>query len=629
MAAGAISAKRTQLLAAQTAAPPPASSRWQTLVYFAALVFLAVFAVGKFAPDFLADINQWFNPWLATANRQRVLRGKLRAEEESFDKFVASLRAGPATAATETDPRKEFFPLAAKLLATQRALVQDTIRETGGLARNTILSELRDSLTALKNHATFPEVLPVWQLASALEGLLQQLTAKMGNVTPSTLRAVIGGVDLLDDLCAPGLKPDLLANRPLKFLVVDDDWVSRQALSQSLQKAFSPPELCADGAAALLKLGEQTYDVIFLDVQMPEMDGFELCLKIRATILNRTTPVVFVSSQSDFNARAKSTLSGGNELLGKPFLTFEITVKALTLALHGRLHGREVKPPTAVAAGRGLEDSWLSLLGETTSAPAKLRAPQLVSAATGSEDFNTAFLTRTANHLTPLRELCGKLLLADEASRPPLLVDAFLRINSLISKTDPEMDHPAYQFSVVLEGLLRKLLEHSKNSTPSALATVAAAVDLLADLCAAGLTADFLTQPPVRLLVVDDDLVARRVITGALQTAFEKPESVEDGETAVALAAEKPFDVIFLDVVMPGTDGFEVCQKIRNTIPNCLTPVIFVSGQEDNAALRDRMHRSGGNEFLGKPFLTAELTVKTLTLALRGRLKQLAPPPIA
>jgi hypothetical protein len=51
---------------------------------------------------------------------------------------------------------------------------------------------------------------------------------------------------------------------------------------------------------------------------------------------------VFVTRHSDFDSRAKSTLSGGQALIGKPYLAFEITVKALTLALRGRLNGATV-----------------------------------------------------------------------------------------------------------------------------------------------------------------------------------------------------------------------------------------------------------------------------------------------
>jgi CheY-like chemotaxis protein len=184
----------------------------------------------------------------------------------------------------------------------------------------------------------------VWQAASALEGLLKQLTEKMRNVTPSTLRTVAGGLDLLDDLCVPGLQPDLLTDRPLKFLVVDDDMISRQALSHSLEKAFSQPDLAVDGETALAQATQQAYDVIFLDVVMPGMDGFEVCSKIRDTVPNRATPVVFVTGHRDFDARVRMSHNGGNDLMEKPVLTSEITVKALTLALRGRLQQLETQP---------------------------------------------------------------------------------------------------------------------------------------------------------------------------------------------------------------------------------------------------------------------------------------------
>ena len=64
-----------------------------------------------------------------------------------------------------------------------------------------MLAALRWELHVLKSEADLPELLPVWQIAFALEGLLKQLTDKLGNVTASALRTVAGGVDLLDDLC--------------------------------------------------------------------------------------------------------------------------------------------------------------------------------------------------------------------------------------------------------------------------------------------------------------------------------------------------------------------------------------------------------------------------------------------
>ncbi|MFZ0828749.1 MAG: response regulator [Verrucomicrobiia bacterium] len=620
------------------AAPTPAPTVsfrivWQMLCSATALFLGGILIVRRVAPHVLVDINQQLNPWALTPAVGRHALARVRAEEEAFGEFLRVFRIGPSTPTPldlneRHDPLAEFYRRAKQRLATLRNLLQDIGRESSDAARQQMLTQLSFEMGRLKDEAGSPQALPVWQAATALEGLLKQLAEKIRNVTPSTLRTVAGGLDLLDDLCVPGLPPDRLTDRPLKFLVVDDDQISRLALAHSLEKAFSQPDLAVDGEAALVQATGQTYDVIFLDVQMPGMDGFELCTKIRETVPNRTSPVVFVTHQSDFDARCKSTLSGGNDLMGKPFLTFEVTVKALTLALHGRLRERVQKPLMQPVAARNPSDA----LGAITPGPRPVagsilapRTPLATQPPPALDEITNAFLGRASKQLDPLWELCQTLLqIANPETRQGLLVDGFLRINSLLPKPSPEVVHPAYQMSTALEGLLRKLLEDCRHATPSALDTVATAVALLHDLCMPGMPADLAINPPIDMLVVDDDLVARRALVGALQTAFNKPESAENGEAALALAQAKSFDVIFLDVVMPGMDGFEVCSRIRQTVANRATPVVFVTGQSDFDA-RTRMSRNGGDDLLGKPFLTSEITVKALTFALRGRLQKLKP----
>jgi len=168
---------------------------------------------------------------------------------------------------------------------------------------------------------------------------------KPANINPSTLRTIAGSVDLLDRLCAAGLNPDLLKSPPVRFLAVDDDPISRHTISFALKRALNPPDVAPDGAAGLALAEENLYDAIFLDIQMPGMDGFELCKKIRAEGANKATPIVFVTCQSDFNSRAQSTLAGGCDLIGKPFLTFEVSAKALLFALTNRLD--RLKPAQA------------------------------------------------------------------------------------------------------------------------------------------------------------------------------------------------------------------------------------------------------------------------------------------
>ena len=119
------------------------------------------------------------------------------------------------------------------------------------MAQRDLLVEACGAITLLKHRAGLPELRPAWQLATALEGLLKQLTGRVGNISHSTLRTVANGAELLGDLCAPGVRADLAANPAIRMLAVDDDAVSRFAVCAALKKAFDLPELAENGEAAL------------------------------------------------------------------------------------------------------------------------------------------------------------------------------------------------------------------------------------------------------------------------------------------------------------------------------------------------------------------------------------------
>jgi CheY-like chemotaxis protein len=611
----------------------------QNLLFAALFLLAGVLAIRRFASEIGGYLNRDSDPWALSPSTAANYSAKIRAEDEAFSEFVAAFQTGPsaspgATPATEWGPLQEFFAQAPKLLGKLRKLLQEIGRATDQAGRRSLLSDLQCELRALKGEAGLSELLPVWQMAAALEGLVKQLVGKQGNVTASTLRTVAGGVDLLERLCTPGLKADLLTNPPIRILAVDDDLISRNAVSFALRKALNPPELAADGEKAIARATLQAYDVIFLDVQMPRMDGFEVCTRIHDTLPNRDTPVVFVTCQSDFDARAQSTLSGGNDLIGKPFLTFEITVKALTLAMQGRLQGRAraadarpgqplagqggfVTPPLG-AESRGVAQRPPAMPATTTPDT----VASIASSAPSANELAQAFVARASEHLGALRELIqAAFQTADGAARQEMLADFYLHLHALTPAADSAQGHPALRMSAALGGLLKKLLANPEHCNSSALLTVATAVDCLKDLCRPDVRPDAATNPPIRLLVVDDDPVARRALTGALQMAFGKPESANSGEAALALATDKPFDAIFMDVQMPGMDGFAACLRIHETAQNHTTPVAFVTGHSDLKA-RSQSSVSGGSDLIGKPFLTAEITVKALTLALRGRLQR-------
>ncbi len=103
-----------------------------------------------------------------------------------------------------------------------------------------------------------------------------------------------------------------------RSLVVDDSAAVRKQLEIEFGVLGFQVDLASSGSAALEKLEEKTYDIIFLDVIMEEEDGYGVCRKIRHGSLNKTTPIVMLTSRASAIDRLKGTLSGCSSYLTKP-----------------------------------------------------------------------------------------------------------------------------------------------------------------------------------------------------------------------------------------------------------------------------------------------------------------------
>jgi CheY-like chemotaxis protein len=198
------------------------------------------------------------------------------------------------------------------------------------------------------------------------------------------------------------------------------------------------------------------------------------------------------------------------------------------------------------------------------------------------------------------------------------LGEFYVRIHSLSGEADQANLRAVYHLTWGLEKLTRKLLEKPTESSASILHTARAALDVIEELCGRKAKWDP-CNPPIRILVVDDDPIALRAMSNALQLGFGRPDTAQSGEAAIAATSEKEYDVIFLDVLMPGMDGFAACPKIRETNLNPTTPVLFVTSLAD-ASAREKSERAGGNGFILKPVIPAEIALTALTWALRARL---------
>ena len=239
--------------------------------------------------------------------------------------------------AFQADLRKTFIDSLPATLAMLRASLQSLIKADNEMTRLREIYELYRRVHALAGNAGIAGLVQIAHMASALEALLKEIYEKPKNINTSTLRTVAAGVDFLGFLFERGTLPETQEVPAANILVVDDEAISRRAIIYALEKAQLQSINVEAPETAYKLLTESNFDLIFLDVDMPGMTGFELCTKLRALPMHKKTPVVFVTSLSDFDNRTSSTMAGGNDFIAKPFLFIELTVKALIHILRGKL----------------------------------------------------------------------------------------------------------------------------------------------------------------------------------------------------------------------------------------------------------------------------------------------------
>ncbi len=119
----------------------------------------------------------------------------------------------------------------------------------------------------------------------------------------------------------------------------------------------------------------------------------------------------------------------------------------------------------------------------------------------------------------------------------------------------------------------------------------------------------------MRLLVVEDEKKTREYLAKGLRESGFVVDTAEDGETGLHLARSEDYDLIILDVMLPGRDGWSVVQEMRRTGKQ--TPVLFLTARD---AIDDRVKglELGADDYMPKPFAYAELLARVRALLRRG-----------
>ncbi|CAN5400107.1 response regulator transcription factor [soil metagenome] len=118
-----------------------------------------------------------------------------------------------------------------------------------------------------------------------------------------------------------------------------------------------------------------------------------------------------------------------------------------------------------------------------------------------------------------------------------------------------------------------------------------------------------------RILSVEDDERIRTAVRLALEDEGWTVDEAENGEEALALFAQRPTDVVLIDIMLPDIDGFEVCRAIRRTSD---VPIVMVTARDDTHDVVAGLE-AGADDYLTKPFAPKELSARIRALLRRVR----------
>lgn len=110
----------------------------------------------------------------------------------------------------------------------------------------------------------------------------------------------------------------------LKVMVIDDSKTIRRTAETLLKKAGCEVYTAVDGFDALAKIADSHPDIIFVDIMMPRLDGYQACALIKNNSRFKSTPVIMLSSKDGLFDRAKGRIVGSDQYLTKPFSKDEL-----------------------------------------------------------------------------------------------------------------------------------------------------------------------------------------------------------------------------------------------------------------------------------------------------------------
>ena len=368
-----------------------------------------------------------------------------------------------------------------------------------------------------------------------------------------------------------------------EILLAEDNEVNQEVAIGMLMTLGCSADIAEDGLAAAEKAQARRYDLILMDCHMPEISGFDASRRIREHEKREgrvRTPIVALTADVRQGIEAECAGAGMDGYLSKPFSQAKLA-EVLEQWLEPETAEGAAGDGPAPAAGDAddavLDSGVIEQLRELSKSSGRDILGDVAEMGRALSSGNSDTLGNLAHSLKSSSANLG----ASEFSRLCAELEQAARQHRVDSAAGllPEIEGR-------LPGVLRAL---RREADVDPVAEDAAGAEARADLGKAA-----------TILVIDDDEAFRLTTCEALRGAGFRVDELASGEDVPAELEKSVPDLVLLDAVMPGVDGFEVCRQIRNRSDARAVPILMLTGLGDMESV-NRAFESGATDFIVKP----------------------------
>lgn len=404
------------------------------------------------------------------------------------------------------------------------------------------------------------------------------------------------------------------------ILFVDDDPVVVAVYRKWLERNGLDVQVARDGLAALKYLADHTPDIVVLDLMMPTVSGVEVLKFMRADRRLQNVPVIVFSNAYMTDLVQEALAAGANKSLPKAGCTPSLLIQCV----QDMLAGATGVSDTSILMLEPETKTTVPLVQKTEPKPPQPPPEQPVKQQLAEqatiEQIRAELINNALSELAEIRENCAGYL---EATTTPAGIVWLKNLYQCLHFTGARASlvgfHRLAQLLTAFEALVFELINDPAQATQSTRHTIRRAMECVIVLFS---QIDAGAVEPIRkarVLVIDDDPVSNRVIVAALHRAKFDADSITDPRKAIQQVQSTRYDLLMIDIVMPGMSGFELCEKIRAIQGYADTPVIFITVNEKFVNWLETV-LSGGNEIISKPIQPLELALKATTLLIQHQL---------